>query len=369
MFDWLQYRGSREWLRERTLFLTLHGSHAYGTNIETSDIDIKGVAVAPVEHYLGFHTNFEQAEQNEPVDMVIFEISKFMKLASACNPNVVEILFTDPKHHLQVHPVMEKLLAVKDSFLSRQAYFRFVNYAMDQLRRIETHRRWLLDPPKAPPDRADFGLPTSGFIIPKNQLDAVFAAIRKQLDTWAWKDLDGLDPVDRLIVKAAFEDRLVDIVKWHYGDLGDKLWESAAKNLGFDTNFIELLDKERRYKASMDNWDQYQMWLKKRNPTRAAIEAKLGFDGKHGLHLVRLMRMGREILTEGKVLVYRPDAAELLGIRHGDWSFSYLKGWAEEEKIALKEAMEKSSLPKQCDIVAIDRLCVELVSEFCGFSA
>jgi predicted nucleotidyltransferase len=366
-FDWSIYRGSKLWLPERTIFLTRHGSHAYGTNIETSDLDMKGVCVAPVNHYLGFQTTFEQAEQNEPVDLVVFEISKFMKLASGCNPNVIEILFTDKSDHLVTHPVMERLLATKNQFLSRQAYFRFVNYALDQLRRIDTHRKWLLDPPKAPPERADFGLPNQGFIIPKNQLDAVFASVRKQLDTWAWKDLDGLDPVDRLIVKAAFEDRLVDIVKWHYGDLGDKLWLSAVKNLGFDTNFIELLDKERRYKASMDNWDKYQMWVKKRNPARAALEAAAGFDTKHGLHLVRLMRMGREILTRGEVLVRRPDAAELLGIRRGEWSYDKIKGWAEQEKLALKEAMEKSLLPKEADVEALDRLCIELVSEFCGF--
>lgn len=32
-------------LKERIIFLTLGGSHAYGTNIETSDIDVRGCAL------------------------------------------------------------------------------------------------------------------------------------------------------------------------------------------------------------------------------------------------------------------------------------------------------------------------------------
>jgi hypothetical protein len=31
-FDWTQYTGNLKWLPERTLYLSRHGSHAYGTN-------------------------------------------------------------------------------------------------------------------------------------------------------------------------------------------------------------------------------------------------------------------------------------------------------------------------------------------------
>jgi len=58
------------WLRDRTILLGLHGSHAYGTNIATSDIDVKGVAVPPKEYFLGFNRRLEQAECHDP-DAVI----------------------------------------------------------------------------------------------------------------------------------------------------------------------------------------------------------------------------------------------------------------------------------------------------------
>jgi hypothetical protein len=36
------YERSLPWLKPNTIFLTISGSHAYGTNIETSDYDYKG---------------------------------------------------------------------------------------------------------------------------------------------------------------------------------------------------------------------------------------------------------------------------------------------------------------------------------------
>jgi predicted nucleotidyltransferase len=88
MFDWNCYTGNLNWLKDRTIYLTRHGSHAYGTNIPSSDIDIRGIAIAPKPFYLGFSKVFEQAEQKDP-DFVIFEIKKFFKLASVANPNAI----------------------------------------------------------------------------------------------------------------------------------------------------------------------------------------------------------------------------------------------------------------------------------------
>jgi len=43
--DW--YHGNFTWLNERLLYLTRHGSHAYGTNRIDSDLDLRGIFVAP----------------------------------------------------------------------------------------------------------------------------------------------------------------------------------------------------------------------------------------------------------------------------------------------------------------------------------
>ena len=56
-------------LGNNVLLLTLAGSHAYGTNIETSDIDLRGVTYNPVGSLLA-NDIFEQFEDKK-TDTVI----------------------------------------------------------------------------------------------------------------------------------------------------------------------------------------------------------------------------------------------------------------------------------------------------------
>lgn len=82
---------------------------------------------------------------------------------------------------------------------------------------------------------------------------------------------------------------------------------------------------------------------------------------KHALHLIRLMRMCVEILTTGEVLVTRPDAADLLEIKVGKMSYDELIAWAEETDTTLNELYQTSTLQREPDRNAIDRLCQELI--------
>jgi predicted nucleotidyltransferase len=60
-FSW--YRGNLTWLPGRTIFLAKHGSHAYGTNITTSDLDIKGVAIPRRWGKLRFYEHTETSRR------------------------------------------------------------------------------------------------------------------------------------------------------------------------------------------------------------------------------------------------------------------------------------------------------------------
>ena len=348
-----------KWLPERTFYVTRHGSHAYGTNLPSSDLDLRGIAIAPKEYYLGFAQVFEQAEQKEP-DLVIFELRKFMKLAADCNPNALEILFTDESDHLVSNLVFEKLRDNRHLFLSRKAKHTFSGYAVSQLKRINTHYRWLKNPPLGAPTRAEFGLPERT-VIPADQMAAANAAIQKQVDVWSWHELEGVDPAVRQAIKDEFTRRLAEITSWGWEETTAKTWLAASRAVGFDTNFIELLDLERRYTGRLREWQQYNDWKKNRNVDRAILEEKWGFDTKHGMHLVRLLRMCRELLTEGKVIVKRPDAKELLRIREGDWDYHKLVEWAEIQDKELEVLVKSSPLPHTPDRKKLDILCAEMV--------
>lgn len=276
-FDWSLYTGNLKWLPDRTLFLTRHGSHSYGTNLPTSDMDIRGIAVAPIHYYLGLSETFEQTVLNEPVDLTIFDVRKFCKLAADANPNALEILFTDPSDHLYVHPLMGKLFEARTAFISQKAKHTFSGYARSQLKRINAHYRWLKAPLLVPPTRSEFGLPERT-VIPADQLAAAQAAIDKQIDQWEWHDLEDVDPALRQSIQDEFTRRLLAITKWSWDEVEAKVWDAAAKEIGLDTNFIRLLDLERQYTGRLREWQNYQTWKTNRNEARAALEAKFGYD-------------------------------------------------------------------------------------------
>lgn len=354
------YTGGVPWLGERTVYLTRHGSMAYGTSTPSSDLDLRGICVAPKHYYMGFTHTFEQAVQHEPVDLTISELRKFMKLAADANPNALEILYTDPSDWLHVRPVMELLFANRDLFLSTKAKHTFSGYARSQLKRIRGHYRWLKNPPTAPPTRAEFGLPERT-VIPADQLAAAQAAIAKQVDEWSWRELEHVDPATKQAIQDEFDRRLVAITQWHYDKVEDNVWLSAARTIGLDENFIRLMDLERQYTAKLREWQQFLNWKKTRNPARAELEAKWGFDVKHAMHLVRLTRMCRELLTTGEVKVRRPDAAELLEIRNGAWTYEQLLEYSDREDAELEELAKTSKLPRQPDRAKLDKLCVEII--------
>ena len=115
------------------------------------------------------------------------------------------------------------------------------------------------------------------------------------------------------------------------------------------------------FKARHKEWSQYWEWKHKRNKVRAELEVAHGYDTKHAMHLVRLMRMAEEILTQGKVIVHRPDAQDLLRIRHGEFDYEWLMNWAAETDARLGELYETSELRFAADYEAIDELYRQVV--------
>ncbi|MCB9764017.1 MAG: nucleotidyltransferase domain-containing protein [Alphaproteobacteria bacterium] len=296
------------------IFETVHGSRAYGTDGPGSDLDLKGVLVGPADWYHGFQESPEQIELH--ADHVRYELRKFMRLAAGANPTLLELLWTDPSDHRVVTPAGQRLLDAREAFLSARVKDSFGGYAIAQLKRIRTHRRWLLHPPEGEPQREAYGLPPVRAIT-KDQQGAAEAMLER-----GTLSRDDIPP-----------------------------------------NFLELLSQERRYRAARREWQQYRTWVQHRNPARAELEARFGYDTKHALHLVRLLRMGAEILETGRLQVRRPDAEELLAIKRGAWTYDQLMAHADALEARVAQAAEASTLPPNPDLDRLNRLCVEIVEE------
>jgi uncharacterized protein len=348
------------WISDKTIYLVRHGSIAYGTNIEGSDEDLRGICIPVKQYYLGAISQFEQAEMHDP-DITIFEIGKFFRLASDCNPNCLEILFVDPLDIIHIDDLGKKLLENRMLFLSKRVKHTMTGYAVSQLKRIKLHRAYLLNPPKKYPTRAELGLPEET-VIPQDQLMAASAEVQKELDKLQFDFLEGLDEPTKIGIRNTMSEMLAKLKI-----TSNQVWLSAARTVGLSDNFIQIMQLERKYTSAKREWDQYQNWKTNRNPKRAELEEKYGLDCKHAYHLVRLIRMCKEILTTGKVNVKRPDREELIAIRKGAWNYDQLIEFADKEEQELNEIYNTCNiLPKFPDKNKLDQLCVELVERSLG---
>ena len=79
-------------LRDNIILLGYSGSIAYGTNLSTSDIDIRGAALRSPRDIL-LNQNFEQVINNK-TDTTIYSLEKFCSLLTSNNPNMLELYQT-----------------------------------------------------------------------------------------------------------------------------------------------------------------------------------------------------------------------------------------------------------------------------------
>jgi len=361
------YKETRPWLEQNTLFLTVHGSHCYGTNIASSDWDYKGFCCPPKEYFLGFNNTFEQADgfkEHTGIDCVVYDIRKFFKLAANCNPNILEVLYTNPSDHVIKTPLAQKIIDNRHLFLSKKARHSFSGYAFAQIKRMNQHYELHNHPPDHKPTREEFELPNET-LISKDQLGAAQAIIQKQLDGWN-PNFSMLSEPDRIEVQNKITEVLVEICGASLYLEKNKLWEHAAVSVGISKNFLDAIKKERAYKNALLRWQHYEEWKANRNKERAALEAAFGVDVKHAYHLVRLLRMCEEILRDGEVIVKRPDAKELLEIRNGAWSYEKIVKWATEQDAKMTELYKTSQLPYEPDRAQLDAFCREIIEEFLG---
>lgn len=395
----------------KTIFLTLTGSHAYGTAQPGSDVDVRGCCVAPLRVRLSFRTRFEQLawlpgspdpwplgpvfEQAlvrarshasagpsletvaAPPDVVIYDLAKLVGLCVQANPNMLELLFVDEREILFSTPIWERLRARRAEFLSQKVRHTFAGYAQGQLKRIQGHREWLLHPPDHEPTRAEFGLPEQS-LLSADERNSIEESIAKLIRSWSVDEAIELPGAERDVLRerlrefwsAALQARpsvelgeRAPLDASREEQLDEQLAEIAGASLGIGAAVLRTLKQERRYRGARKRWEQFQRWQRDRNPKRAALEAEHGYDTKHGMHLIRLLRMGLEILRDGEVRVRRGDADELLAIRNGALGYDELLAQANALELGMREALKTTRLPRAPDEEAIDELLIELLRE------
>lgn len=276
-YDFLK---ENEHLGDNIILLTIGGSYAYGTNIDTkdyvSDLDIKGIALNKKDEIL-LGKNFEQVDDRS-TDTVIYGFNKIIKLLTNCNPNTIELLGGRPDYYFYRSKIGDELINNSKLFLSKKAAYTFGSYAGSQLYRL-------------------------------NQ-KAAHQMSQSELEKHILKTLEFMQ---------------TDFTKKYtpYSDDSMKLYIDKAVQEGYDTEIfmdVNLTHYPLRDYCSM--WNELQNTVRqygkigKRN--EKAIEH--GKIAKHSMHLIRLYMMCLDILEKERIITYREDEHDLLmDIRNGKY--------------------------------------------------
>lgn len=263
-------------LGNNIIILTLGGSHAYGTNNEGSDLDIRGCALNSKMQILT-NENFEQFVNNE-TDTTIYAFNKLVALLSNTNPNTIEMLGNKPEHYFYVSPIGQELIDNAHLFLSKRACHSFGGYANQQLYRL-------------------------------NQ-KAAHQMSQSELEKHILKTLEFMQ---------------TDFTKKYtpYEDDSMKLYIDKAVQEDYDTEiFMDVTLHHYPLRDYCSMWNELQNTVRqygkigKRN--EKAIEH--GKIAKHSMHLIRLYMMCLDILEKERIITYREDEHDLLmDIRNGKY--------------------------------------------------
>lgn len=310
-----------ERLGERIDSLFLGGSNAYGLGLPGSDIDVRGFAMRDGFSILTGR-DFETFTEIR-TDTTIYSFDKFLTLLGQCNPNIIEFLGLREDAYERMGPAGKALYSNREAFLSKRAAKTFGGYALSQLNRLEN------------------ALGRS----PKTE-EIQRRKLRRSLEH----------------AIASFEERYgsyrsgsarIRVVPAGEGDDGQVLLDIGMR--GVDIHELnEMLSQTTNVARDYDK-------LTARNRKKDAYHL-----AKHMSHLLRLYKMGAEILSGEGVITDRRDAGDadfLMDVKLG----KYLNKDGTEiddeffdivDELGRKmdEAERKSRLPNEQDTDTIARI-------------
>jgi len=302
------------------------GSHLYGTNVETSDEDYAGIFM-PSEEYVFGLKNVAEVDLGvvdkgadgkntaEAIDRKLYEFRKFINLAMANNPNIIEMLFVEEKNIIFCNDVGRKLLEHNHLFPSKQAAQKFIGYAKSQRHKMIIRRDHF------------------------NELRAGHSLLEK---------LDDKIVMAEVVKESMNKVRITDNVADSYTTLFKK---RGSHILCGDINFEPGIYVKKARKMLKERIDKVT--------NRKELVLKYGFDTKFGAHLIRLLTEGITLLETGRITFPLPNKDELLSIRNGDLTIEEIIEYSESLENRINLAIEKTSLPATPPYAKIEAFVIE----------
>lgn len=380
------------------LFIVIVGSQAYGTNTPESDFDFAGVFLQSKDDIYGFNY-LEQIDEKkekgdfgdkEKDDAVFYEIKRFLQLLQTANPTVLSILFSPEDCIIYKHPIFDIILNKRQEFVTKSCKNSFAGYAIAQCKKakgLDKMQNWEKDK-----------------VTRKGILDFVYVIDGEKSIPWKkWNSSIGFEekfcgvvnvPNARDVYAVYFDENAClsfsELIPETEREKNKKKLKSSGNPMGFgykgivksgeglnvaesnqlrlssipkgETPICNIIYNKDGYTQHCKDYKSYIDWLENRNEQRYVDNAghNQKIDSKNIMHLVRLLRMSREIAENGEFIIRRPDADYLRSIRRGEVNLQDIIDWAEEEILVIDDLFLNSNLPDSVEREFVNDLLIQV---------
>lgn len=366
------------------LFESIRGSHLFGLNTETSDIDTFGVFIGPIDWFIGSGKDKQTMIKSEKNDDYWNELGKYFKELGESNPEALVSLFTPEKHIKYFSPLLQPLWDIKDSLITKKCFKPFAGYAVSQIKKAKGLKKAINIDPSQVKER-------------KTPLD--FCQVPVGIGTWTltkWLRDNGLKQeycgVSRLpnTVEsyALFYDWGAD------KDLKIENYRNLTNNTNIPKNIIgyrgilsqiDPLSSQIRlssipfelrtekplcyfqfnsgaYSQHCVDYKRYWEWVNNRNEQRFQLNKGYDFDAKNMSTCVRILTMAKEMAQGKGMLLDRTniDRDWLLKIKNHGVTYDEIMRYVENLEENMQEEFEKSSLPDEPDIDLLEKIMLDI---------
>ncbi len=371
----------------KPLYLVIRGSHAYGTNVETSDTDYAGVFIQSMENILG--NKYTEQINDDNNDTVVYEVRRFLELLGSNNPTVLELLNTPEDCIIYKDPSFDLILNDREKFITKICAKSFGGYAKMQIQKAKGQNKkqnWEKDK-----------------VTRKEVLDFVYVIEGEKSIPWkVWNDskyeekfIGVVNVPNARDIYAVYYDTdahlcFSESVSEETRNVNKNTRKELGLAMGFgykglvktdegvnsaESNQLRLssIPKDEKpicvitynkdgYTQHCNDYKSYQTWLEQRNESRWVDVKSHGqkIDGKNMLHCKRLMEMAKEIAKGEGINVRRPNAKDLIAIRKGEVDLQTLIDNVEKEIIEIDKLFANSKLPDSIDTEFINNLIVKI---------
>lgn len=329
LFQYIENELNNRNLKIKILIITKTGSHLYGTNTENSDEDFVGIFV-PLEkkYFYGFH-NIEEIDLSKQIkdafgkntkdslDLKLYSLKKFTKLAMENNPNIIELLYAHTNKDAIVYNTPEFQLLEKNAihFINKRAYKTFLGYAKSQLK-------------KGVQKPENFNLLTNL----KNDIEKVINKENNSIPLGeAVQTITELNKYKKYLHNNGF----------------------VLGHLTFPRNY-HLKKILRMVNEKIET-----------SSHRAKEWQEKGYDTKFWMHLFRLLDEGKNLITNKKLEFPLKNKKFLLDVRNGKYTLQQLQKMFDKkyQQFKLLENNELNNLPDKANINYIENMIIDITDK------